>query len=322
VTASRATAARRVPAAEGVAVARRGDARLGYRVQASGEATEGEGVVPPVLLVHGGLHERMDARRFWVAPGVAGALAAAGYRVLLPDRRWLGGATTAAVREHTWTLEGEDVAAVLRHAGVGRALVVAGSNGCSAALRLALDQPELVAGVVLAWSPLPEDPWLRAAFERSAGFVASAGSRAYLDALDRRGVPRWREERAGLPFGVALTTDPLARESFERLDADRGAALLRASGRSLLAGETVRGATDRELRSLAGAALGVAVIAPARDGPIHSRAVADRLADLTGAERSAGGFPETPHPDFPAAREPFETALLGILARLHERRSS
>jgi hypothetical protein len=44
----------------------------------------------------------------------------------------------------------------------------------------------------------------------------------------------------------------------------------------------VRGATDRELRSLAGSGLRVAVIAPAADGPVHSRAVADRLAGLTG----------------------------------------
>jgi pimeloyl-ACP methyl ester carboxylesterase len=160
-----------------------------------------------------------------------GAVAAAGYRVLLPDRRWLGGGTTAPVSEHTWALEGDDLAAMLRHAGAAPALVVAASNACPAALRLALDQPELVAGLVLAWPPLREDPWLRGAFERSAAFVASAGTQAYLDALRRQGVPGWREQRPGLAFGVALTLDPLARESFERLEAAQAAALLRGPGR-------------------------------------------------------------------------------------------
>lgn len=139
-----------------------------------------------------GLHERMDARRFWVAPGVAGSVAAAGYRVLLPDRRWSGAATTGPVSEHTWALEGADLGAVPRHAGAAPALVVAGSNGCSAALRLALDQPELVAGLVLAWPPLREDGWLLEAFERSTDFAAA-----------RDPAPRW-EPGAGeaLPSGA------------------------------------------------------------------------------------------------------------------------
>ena len=83
----------------------------------------------------------------------------------------------------------------------------------------------------------------------------------------------------------------------------------------------MRGATDLELRSVADDGLGVAVIAPAGDGPVHSGAVADRLAGLIGAGRSAAGFPETPHPDFAAAREPFLAALLDLLARLREGRT-
>lgn len=276
---------------------------------------------PPVLLVHGGLHEQMDAGRFWVAPGVAGSVAAAGYRVLLPDRRWSGGATTAPVSEHTWALEGADLAAVLRHASAPPALVVAGSNGCSAALRLALDQPELVAGLVLAWPPLREDRWLWEAFERSADFVASAGPGAYLDALRTRGVPGWRERRPGLAFGVALTRDQSARSSFARLGPASAATLLRGSGRSLLAGGTVRGCSDQELRSIPASGLEVAVIAPARDDPTHARAVAERLAELSGAPPPGPGFPETPQPGFAAAREPFQAALLGLLAGMRQRAS-
>lgn len=302
-----------------MAATQRGMARIRYQDRFEGWPEDRDAGAPPVLLVHGGLHERMDSRRFWEASGVAGAVAAAGYRVLLPDRRWLGGGTTAPVSEHTWALEGDDLAAVLRHAGAAPALVVAASNGCSAALRLALDQPELVAGLVLAWPPLREDPWLRGAFERSAAFAASAGTQAYLDALRRQGVPGRRERRPGLAFGVALTLDPLARESFERLEAAQAAALLRGSGRSLLAGETVRGARDQELRSLAAAGLAVAAIAPASDGPTHSRAVAERLAGLIGAEPPARGFPETPRPEFAAVREPFQADLLALLGSMIQR---
>ena len=117
-----------------MAVAEHGPARIRYEDGVEGRPA-GQGLGgPPVLFVHGGLRERMDGRRFWAAPGVAGAVAAAGYCVLLPDRRWAGGGTTAPVTEHTWALEGGDLA-VLRHAGAAPALVVAGSNGCSAAAR-------------------------------------------------------------------------------------------------------------------------------------------------------------------------------------------
>jgi pimeloyl-ACP methyl ester carboxylesterase len=285
-----------------VAVAERGTARIGYQDRFEGR--RGDGDAPPVLLVHGGLHERTDAARFRVAPGVAGAVAGAGYRLLLPDRRWLGGATTAPVREHTWPLEGDDLAAVLRHAGAAPALVVAGSNGCSAALRLALDRPGLVAGLVLAWPPLREDPWLREAFGHSAALVAAAGTHAYLDLLRDQGVPGWGERRPGLAFGVALETDPLARDSFERLDTAAATARVCASGHALLAGETVRGARDQELRSLAASGIQVAVIAPASDGPTHTRAVAERLAGLTGAEPPGEGFPETPQRASPPPARP------------------
>ncbi len=110
-------------------------------------------------------------------------------------------------------------------------MVVAGSNGCSAALRLALEAPELVAGLVLAWPVVRQDRWFRTGFERSAAFVASAGTSAYLEELGRRGVPGNGEERPGLAFGVALLRDERARASWLRLSGGEAAALLRRSVR-------------------------------------------------------------------------------------------
>ena len=41
---------------------------------------------PPIVLIHGGLGEGMDADRFWFRPGVVGGLRAAGFFVVAPDR--------------------------------------------------------------------------------------------------------------------------------------------------------------------------------------------------------------------------------------------
>jgi pimeloyl-ACP methyl ester carboxylesterase len=263
-----------------------------------------------VLLVHGGLHERMSGARFWTGPGITGALVTAGYRVILPDRRWSGGATEAPLVPHTWTLEAEDLAAVLRHLGAGPAMVVAGSNGCSAALRLAVDRSDLVAGLVLAWPVAPRDRRLEEAFERSAAFVASAGTGAYLAELG--GGPR-QPRGPGLAFGVALIADHTARASFALLNGAQAASLMRRSAAGLFTGETVRGVSDDELGSLRASATTVAVIPPAMDGPFHTRAVAEGLGDLAGARPVGAGFPESPSPDFPAARERFNAELQTLL---------
>ena len=102
----------------------------------------------PVLLVHGGLFDPMDGERFWKNPGIVEDLAA-GYRTLLPGRRFSGGRTTAPFAVHSWDVEADDVVAVLHAAGVEQADVVAGSNGCSAAFRLVLVYPHLVRSLVL-----------------------------------------------------------------------------------------------------------------------------------------------------------------------------
>ena len=91
-----------------------------------------------VLLIHGGLGEDIGADRFWVQPGIVGALESIGANVIAPDRN-----TTPS----TWTEAADEMAAFLREPVV----VVAGSNGASVGLRLAIDRPELVSKLVLLW---------------------------------------------------------------------------------------------------------------------------------------------------------------------------
>jgi pimeloyl-ACP methyl ester carboxylesterase len=180
----------------------------------------------------------MAGSRLWTEPEITCEVVTAGYRVILPDRRWSGGATQAPVVPHTWSLEAEDLAAVLRHLGAGPALVVAGSNGCSAAVRLAVDRSDLVAGLVLAWPVAPRDAPLQEAFERSAAFVASAGTGAYLDEV---GGGLQEPRGPGLAFGVALIADRATRESFALLNGAQAASLMRRSAAGLFSGETLRG---------------------------------------------------------------------------------
>ena len=91
-----------------------------------------------VLLIHGGLGEDIGADRFWVQPGVVAGLDALGFDVLAPDR------TTTPV---SWPGSATDLAPLL----AGPSTVVAGSNGVSVALRLALDHAEQVERLVLLW---------------------------------------------------------------------------------------------------------------------------------------------------------------------------
>lgn len=92
-----------------------------------------------MLLVPGGLWEDMDARRFWVRPGVVAGLRDRGCTVLAPDR---------LRRARTWAAEVDHLASGLPD---GPVVVVAGSNGCSVAALLAVTRPESVRALVLAW---------------------------------------------------------------------------------------------------------------------------------------------------------------------------
>ncbi|HYD09744.1 MAG TPA: hypothetical protein VEA78_06545, partial [Acidimicrobiales bacterium] len=89
---------------------------------------------------------------FWGAPGVIAGLTTAGFGVHAPMR---------AQQPCSWRGESDHLAARVPSPPVR---VVAGSNGCSAAARLAIDHVELVRSLVLCWPatnlPLPEWPHL------------------------------------------------------------------------------------------------------------------------------------------------------------------
>jgi pimeloyl-ACP methyl ester carboxylesterase len=132
-----------------------------------------------VLLVHGGLWEDIGADWFWRRTGVTDGLEQRGLAVLAPDR---------LRRARSWTAEARHLAAaVAEHEAGGPGLtVVAGSFGCAAAVRLALDFPGTCGRLVLAWPASVADPFT--AIRLRAGLSRQGADRATLDALLGTGI--------------------------------------------------------------------------------------------------------------------------------------
>jgi pimeloyl-ACP methyl ester carboxylesterase len=263
-----------------------------------------------VLLVHGGLFDPMDGARFWIAPGVADDLIAAGYRVCVPDRRYSTGRTTSDFRAHSWDREAADLAATLEAVGGGPAHVLAGSNGCSAAILLALLYPALTRSLTLCWPATPDNAALAAQFARSADAVASAGPAVYLAELRAHGVPRPEAARPGFPFGAALLHDEQLAQSFLTRSPAEAARSMRATADALLPGDVLRGVSRADAALLAQQGLPVTIIPTEPEDPWHLRATARALADATPGSRLTAGTPVAPAPGFAAARALFARLAL------------
>ena len=208
-------------------------------------ADAGDG--PPMLFIHGGLHQPMNGARFWVGPGPAIDLVAADRRVLVPDRRWMGGGTTAGLAVHTWQLEADDMAAAINDAHGGLVDVIAGSNGCSVGLRLTIDHPDLVRTLVLCWPAAPHRREGAAAFVNLAKRVEADGPTVLgtADPSDAAG------RTAGVAPWEAAATDDRFRESLAEFDNATAAAIVRDSAAALFAGDLIRGVDESETATIA-----------------------------------------------------------------------
>lgn len=282
------------------------DATLWWEERGSGQA---------VLLVHGGLFDPMTGERFWTAPGVVADLAAAGYRVLVPDRRYSPGRTTAEFGPHNWDIEADDLTTILDAAGVEQAHIVAGSNGCSAAARLALRHPERVTTLALCWPAAPTAAAMRASFERSAAAVEHDGATAYLDSLRRDGVPRPGEERPGFPFGFALLHDRRTANSFVACSGADAARIFRQTATALLPGDPIRGLTRDDATRLGTSAIPIHIMPAEPEDPYHLRAAAHALHDAIPGATLTRGFPITPSRFFAETRQGFAMEMQRLMRR-------
>lgn len=177
----------------------------------------------------------MTGARFWKVPGVVESLEGLGHEVVTPER---------LRRPATWVEERFHLA---RQLGAEVDAVVAGSNGCSAALRLVLDHLEMA--VVLCW-----------------------------------------------PATRSAAADVVARQAFAAANVD---AVVQDA---LLAGDTLRGVSDHELRHLSGP---VSIVPSEPENPLHARVTAERLAALIATARMRAGSPEPPNPLFAQHRASF-----------------
>lgn len=96
----------------------------------------------PVVLVHGGLYEDMTPLKYWIDTGVTEALAAASTRFIAPKR---------PDTPESWEEESDVLLAAIDKAGFEKVALIGASHGCSAAARLAVDHPDRVARLMLAW---------------------------------------------------------------------------------------------------------------------------------------------------------------------------
>ncbi len=146
-----------------------------------------------VLLIHGGLWEDgMDADRFWAAPGISAGLEREGIRVLAPNRLH---------RPPSWDAEVEHLAPALPGHPVS---VVAGSNGCSVAVRLALAIPDRIDRLLLAWPATAGDPTVdsRTRIGLTGLGASDQNIRALLDGQTLRGVTDAELATLKMPISV------------------------------------------------------------------------------------------------------------------------
>lgn len=105
----------------------------------------------PIVLVPGGLYDDppMTGAEFWGASGTATALSAAGVQFSIHER---------PTSPRSWAEEASALADTIDRTGHDRVALVAGSNGCSVALRFLLDHPGRSPRTMLCWPATAGDP--------------------------------------------------------------------------------------------------------------------------------------------------------------------
>ena len=165
-----------------------------FTVESSGATLAGEeaGEGIPVVLLHG-----LTATRRYVVMG-SRALERSGHRVVAYDARGHG-ASGPAPDPHAYDYDDlvEDLRAVLNDRGIDRAVLAGASMGAHTAVRLALDDPERVAGLVVATPAFDPEEDREAGLERwdalSEG-LRNGGVDGFVEAYGDPQVPeQWKD---------------------------------------------------------------------------------------------------------------------------------
>jgi pimeloyl-ACP methyl ester carboxylesterase len=183
--------------------------------------TGGDGL--PVVLLHG-----LTATRRYVVHG-SRALERAGHRVIAYDARGHGGSDPA--QPYDYPALAADLLGVLDERGIDRAVLAGASMGAHTALRVVLDAPDRVAGLVLITpAHLPGADRDLDRWDALARGLRERGVEGFMDAYGEPGVPeamrdtvltvvRQRLSRHEHPEAVADALEQVPRSSpFETLD--------------------------------------------------------------------------------------------------------
>lgn len=161
----------------------------------------------PLVLVHGGLYEDVDAAGFWGRTGIGAGLRAAGFGVHAPAR---------PTAPRSWEEERDALLMAISSRTRDPVAVVAASNGCSAALRAAIDMPGVVRSLVLCWPATAGDQAIDASVrERIIPVAGGATADRLLSGQTIRGVLDDELEHIGIPVAIVPSDaeDPLHQRS-------------------------------------------------------------------------------------------------------------
>jgi 3-oxoadipate enol-lactonase len=165
-----------------------------FSVESAGVTLAGEeaGEGTPVVLLHG-----LTATRRYVVMG-SRALERSGHRVVAYDARGHG-ASTGPEDPDAYDYDDlvEDLRAVLDDRGIERAVLAGASMGAHTAVRLALDEPERVTGLVIATPAFDPEEDREAGLERwdaLAEGLRTGGVDGFVEAYGDPQVPeQWKE---------------------------------------------------------------------------------------------------------------------------------
>jgi len=164
------------------------------RIESSGVTLAGDeaGEGTPVVLLHG-----LTATRRYVVMG-SRSLERSGHRVIAYDARGHGASSPAPDPDaYDYDDLVEDLRAVLDDRGIDRAVLAGASMGAHTAVRLALDAPERVAGLVVATPAFdpdaPREDGL-ARWDALSEGLRTGGVDGFVEAYGDPGVPeQWKE---------------------------------------------------------------------------------------------------------------------------------
>jgi 3-oxoadipate enol-lactonase len=150
---------------------------------------EDTGTGPPLVLLHG-----LTATRRYVLQG-SRLVEREGYRVVSYDARAHGESDPGD--EYEYSDLAADLVSVLEDSGIDQAVLIGHSMGAATAIRVALERPELVTGLVqitpaYTGEPYRDDAGL-AYWDRLAAGLESDGADGFMRAFDAPEDERWRE---------------------------------------------------------------------------------------------------------------------------------